>query len=55
MVLSVPEEELARLGPDVMLVPGMPIEAFLHTRERSVMSYLVEPLAAHMRRAFREE
>lgn len=47
-------EELARLG-DVDLVPGMPVDAFLQTAERSVMSYLTRPLTDHLSRAFREE
>lgn len=47
-------EELARLG-DVDLVPGMPVDAFLQTAERSVMTYLTRPLADHLARAFREE
>lgn len=54
VTLAVPEAELARLGSDVVLVPGMPIEAFLYTRERTVLSYLVEPFAIQLRRAFRE-
>lgn len=53
--LRVSESELARLGTDVALVPGMPVEGYLQTGNRSVLEYLVEPLAAHLRRAFREE
>jgi HlyD family secretion protein len=52
--LTVSPEELARLG-DVVLVPGMPVEAFLQTGDRSVMSYLLEPLTSQFRYAFREE
>ncbi len=37
------------------LLPGMPVEAFLKTRERTPMSYLVQPLANYFNRAFREE
>ena len=51
--LSVSPEELARLESAV-LVPGMPVEAFLHTDTRSVMAYLVKPITSHARRAFRE-
>lgn len=51
--LSVTPEELARLG-DAVLVPGMPVEAYLETAERSVLTYLVQPVAVHLRRAFRE-
>jgi HlyD family secretion protein len=43
-------EDMARME----IVPGMPVEAFLETGDRSVLSYLVHPLAAHLRRALRE-
>ncbi len=52
--LTVTPDQLARLG-DVVLVPGMPVEAFLQTGDRSVMSYLLEPLTSQFRHAFREE
>ena len=45
--------EIARLG-DVKLVPGMPVEAFLQTGDRKVMSYLVKPMMDQIARAFRE-
>lgn len=54
VILAVPPSEIARLGAEATVVPGMPIEAYLLTRDRSVLSYLVEPVAVHMRRAFRE-
>ena len=47
-------EEVARLG-DVRLVPGMPVEAFVQTGDRTVMSYLVKPLRDQLSRAFREK
>ena len=40
--------------PDLVLRPGMPVEVFLKTRERTPMSYLVQPLANYFNRAFRE-
>ena len=46
-------QEIARLG-DVKLVPGMPVEAFLQTGDRKVMSYLVKPMMDQIARAFRE-
>ena len=52
--LDVSEEELARLN-GLELSPGMPVEAFLQTGERSVLSYLVKPLIDQAVRAFREE
>jgi len=51
--LTVPPSELIKLG-DVDLIPGMPVETFLQTGERSVMSYLTKPLADQLRRAFRD-
>ncbi len=52
--VAVPETETARLG-DVRLVPGMPVEVFIETEERTVLSYLVKPLNDQFSRAFREE
>lgn len=51
--LTLTADELARLG-DVELIPGMPVEAFLQTGERSVLTYLTEPLVQQLKRAFRE-
>lgn len=53
VTLTVPPEELARLG-DTNLVPGMPLEAFLQTGERSVLSYLTKPMTEQLNQAFRE-
>ena len=47
------EKELARLGA-VKLVPGMPVEVFAKTYDRSVLSYFVKPLRDQVMRAFRE-
>jgi HlyD family secretion protein len=52
--LGVPPKELARLG-HVTLIPGMPVEVFVETAERTVISYLVKPLRAQAMRAFREK
>ena len=51
--LAVSPAELARTG-DAALIPGMPVEAYLHTGERTVLAYLVHPITTHLRRAFRE-
>lgn len=48
-----PADELRSLGP-VHLVPGMPVEAFMQTGERSVLNYLTKPLSDQLNRAFRE-
>jgi HlyD family secretion protein len=52
--VSMPPEEIARLG-DVKLIPGMPVEAFVQTGERTVISYLMKPLHDQFMRAFREK
>jgi HlyD family secretion protein len=52
--ISLPPEEIARLG-EVRLVPGMPVEAFVQTGQRTVLSYLVKPFYDQLTRAFREK
>jgi HlyD family secretion protein len=52
--VSMPPEEVARLG-DVKLIPGMPVEAFVQTGDRTMLSYLVKPLSDQLMRAFREK
>ena len=51
--ISLTREEISRLG-DVTLVPGMPVESFVQTGERKVISYLMKPLSDQVMRAFRE-
>ena len=38
----------------LVLVPGMPVEAFIKTDDRSPMAYLVKPFADYFNHAFRE-
>ncbi|QRM54610.1 HlyD family type I secretion periplasmic adaptor subunit [Sinorhizobium sp. BG8] len=45
--------ELAKLG-DKHVMPGMPVETFIQTTERSPLEYLVKPLADYFAKAFRE-
>ena len=47
-------EEIARLG-EVRLVPGMPVEAFVQTGQRTVISYFAKPFLDQLARAFREK
>jgi HlyD family type I secretion membrane fusion protein len=54
VMLAIPPQELARLEGHEIL-PGMPIEAFLQTGERTVLSYLTRPLSDQLRRAFRDD
>ena len=51
--VSMPPAEVARLG-EVKLIPGMPVEAFVQTGERTMLSYLIKPLSDQLMRAFRE-
>jgi HlyD family secretion protein len=52
--VSMPPEEVKRLG-DAKLIPGMPVEAFVQTGDRTMLSYLVKPLRDQLMRAFREK
>ncbi|MEM6617995.1 MAG: HlyD family type I secretion periplasmic adaptor subunit [Pseudomonadota bacterium] len=47
------EGELERLG-EVELLPGMPVEAFIKTEDRSPLSYLTKPMMDYFNRALRE-
>lgn len=49
----IPAEQLEKLG-DLALVPGMPVEVYIQTGERSPMTYLLKPLSDYFNRAFRE-
>jgi len=52
--IGLPPQTLALLG-DVKVLPGMPVEAFVQTGERTVVSYLMKPLTDQFNRAFREK
>jgi HlyD family secretion protein len=52
--IAMTADEVKRLG-DVKLTPGMPVEAFIQTGERTMLSYLVKPLHDQLMRAFREK
>ena len=49
-----PVEEVAKLGA-VRIVPGMPVEAFIQTGDRTMISYLTKPLHDQLMRMFREK
>jgi HlyD family secretion protein len=51
--IGISDEELARLD-GFALVPGMPVEAFLQTGARTVMSFLLKPVADQVTKAWRE-
>ena len=52
--VGIAKEEIERLGAR-RLIPGMPAEVFVQTKERTPLSYLVKPFTEHLRRALREE
>jgi HlyD family secretion protein len=52
--IAVSPDELARLG-EHKLVPGMPVEVFIQTTIRTVVSYFVRPFQDQIAKAFREK
>jgi HlyD family secretion protein len=48
-----PPAEIQRLG-DLQLVPGMPVEAYIRTHDRTPLEYLIKPLKEQIARTFRE-
>ncbi len=52
--ISIDEASMDDLG-DLALLPGMPVETFIKTDDRTPLSYLVQPLTVYFSRALREE
>ena len=52
--IAVPPDELARLDA-LKLIPGMPVEVFVQTTIRTVVSYFVRPFQDQIARTFREK
>jgi HlyD family type I secretion membrane fusion protein len=50
-----PSAEILADLPELSLRPGMPVEAFLKTEDRTPLAYLTQPLTVYFQRAFREE
>lgn len=46
--------ETDRLPASVTLIPGMPVEAFIRTQDRTPLAYLIKPLSDYFAKAFRE-
>lgn len=46
--------ELARLPEGTTLIPGMPVEAFIRTADRTPLNYLTRPLMDYVARIFRD-
>ncbi|MBB3903175.1 HlyD family secretion protein [Methylobacterium brachythecii] len=51
--IAIPDIERQRLGR-VSLIPGMPVETFIRTSKRTVISYLTKPLTDQVAKAWRE-
>ncbi len=52
--ITVPRKEVARLE-GLNVVMGMPVETFVQTGERNVISCIVKPMRDQIARAFREK
>jgi len=50
--ITLSDSEIARLE-GLRLVPGMPVEAFIRTGERTVLSYVMKPFTDQITRSFR--
>lgn len=50
-----PDDKQLSRAAEVKLVPGMPVESFIRTGSRTVLSYLVKPLNDQINRAFRDD
>jgi HlyD family secretion protein len=53
MRIAVSDAEMARLR-GLKVIPGMPVEVFVQTDSRTVLSYLIKPLADQVMRTFRD-
>ncbi|KZK87191.1 Type I secretion system membrane fusion protein PrsE [Pseudovibrio sp. Ad13] len=51
--LTISEDQLDKLGGK-NLVPGMPVEAFIQTENRTVVSYIMKPMVDQIAHAMRE-
>lgn len=51
--IALDADALQQLG-DVDIVPGMPVDAFIRTADRTPLSYLLKPFTDYFRNAFRE-
>ncbi|MFV0244143.1 MAG: HlyD family type I secretion periplasmic adaptor subunit [Qingshengfaniella sp.] len=52
--IALDDGQIDRLPPDITLLPGMPVEAFIRTADYSPLTYLLKPLSDYFVRAFRE-
>lgn len=52
--IALPSDQLSVLG-EMKIIPGMPVDVFIQTGERDVLSYLIKPLRDQLARAFKEK
>ena len=53
--VELPKAELAKLTPDQVLIPGMPVDSFIRTGEHTPLAYLTAPLTRYLDRAMRDD
>ena len=46
--------EIEKLPDGMTLIPGMPVEAYVRTADRTPMQYFLKPMADYFAKAFRE-
>lgn len=54
VLISITPKEFSRLGPDVGVDPGMPVEVLVVTEKQTLFAYFMEPLRNSFFKAFRE-
>ncbi|MCG6904590.1 MAG: HlyD family type I secretion periplasmic adaptor subunit [Rhodobacter sp.] len=52
--IRLPEGEIDKLPDGLVLIPGMPVETFIRTKDRTPLAYLIKPLSDYFTKAFRE-
>ena len=52
--VQITEGEIDKLPEGTTLVPGMPVEAFIRTSDRSPLQYLLKPMTDYFAKIFRE-
>ena len=53
--IAISDAELARLPKGVVLIPGMPVESFVQTGNRTVLNYILHPVEEQLNRALKED
>jgi HlyD family secretion protein len=53
--IELPKSEVAKLSADQVLIPGMPVDAFIKTGKHTPLTYLTEPLTRYFDTAMRDD